>query len=62
MIRTEEIKEKLLLVGVSAQDGDDTEDSLEELAELVETAGEPLSRNGNASIRRRISEKEKRKS
>ncbi len=39
MIRTEEIKEKLLLVGVSAQDGDDTEDSLEELAELVETAG-----------------------
>ena len=32
MIRTEEIKEKLLLVGVSAQDGDDTEDSLEELA------------------------------
>ncbi len=39
MIRTEEIKEKLLLVGVSAQDGDDTEDSLEELAELVETVG-----------------------
>ncbi len=27
------------MVGVSAQDGDDTEDSLEELAELVETAG-----------------------
>lgn len=39
MIRTAEETEKFLLVGVSAQDGDDTEDSLEELAELVETAG-----------------------
>ncbi len=39
MIQTAEEKEKLLLVGVSAEDGDDAEDSLEELADLVETAG-----------------------
>lgn len=39
MILTEEAKEKFLLVGIGEQDGDDTEDSLEELAELVETAG-----------------------
>lgn len=39
MIQTAEEKEKLLLVGVSDQDGDDAEDSIEELAELVETAG-----------------------
>lgn len=35
----EELKERVILVGVSAQDGDDTEDSLEELADLVDTAG-----------------------
>lgn len=35
----EEIEEKVILVGVSEQDGDDAEDSLEELAELVRTAG-----------------------
>lgn len=39
MIQTEEEKEKLLLVAVSEQDGDDTEDSLDELEDLVETAG-----------------------
>lgn len=39
MIQTAQEKEKLLLVGVSAQDGDDTEDSIDELEELVETAG-----------------------
>ena len=37
--KTEEITEKLILVGVSRQDDEDTEDSLTELAELVETAG-----------------------
>lgn len=37
--KTEEITEKLILVGVSRQDNEDTEDSLTELAELVETAG-----------------------
>lgn len=31
--------ERVLLIGVSEQDGDDAEDSLEELAELVHTAG-----------------------
>lgn len=36
---TAERKERVILVGVSTQDGDDTKDSLEELAELVETAG-----------------------
>lgn len=34
-----QVKEKVILVGVSEQDGDDTEDSLLELAELVKTAG-----------------------
>ena len=34
-----DIEEKVILVGVSEQDGDDAEDSLEELAELVKTAG-----------------------
>ena len=35
----EQIEEKVILVGVSEQDGDDAEDSLAELAELVKTAG-----------------------
>lgn len=39
MILTEEEKEKLILVAVSEQDGDDAEDSLDELGDLVETAG-----------------------
>lgn len=34
----EELEEKVVLVGVSQQDGDDAEDSLEELKELVKTA------------------------
>ena len=37
--RIEEIEEKVILVGVSVQEGDDTEDSLTELGELVQTAG-----------------------
>ena len=39
MIQLEEAKERLILVGVSEQDGDDTEDSMEELKELLATAG-----------------------
>lgn len=35
----EELEEKVILVGVSEQEGDDAEDSLVELAELVKTAG-----------------------
>lgn len=35
----EDFKERVILVGVSEQDGDDAEDSLAELAELVKTAG-----------------------
>ena len=35
----QELIEKVILVGVSEQDGDDAEDSLMELAELVKTAG-----------------------
>jgi len=35
----EDIEEKVILVGVSEQDGDDAEDSVAELAELVKTAG-----------------------
>ena len=37
--KIEEIEEKVILVGVSEQDGDDAEDSVAELAELVQTAG-----------------------
>lgn len=39
MVDIEELEERVVLVGVSEQDGDDAEDSLEELAELVKTAG-----------------------
>ena len=35
----EDFKERVILVGVSEHDGDDAEDSLAELAELVKTAG-----------------------
>ena len=35
----EDFKERVILVGASEQDGDDAEDSLAELAELVKTAG-----------------------
>lgn len=35
----EDFKERVILVGVSEQDGDDAEDSLAELAELVKTEG-----------------------
>lgn len=38
-IKIEEIEEKVILVGVSEQDGDDAEDSILELADLVKTAG-----------------------
>lgn len=36
---TEQLEERVVLVGVSERDGDDAEDSLVELAELVKTAG-----------------------
>jgi GTP-binding protein HflX len=39
MINIEDIEERVILVGVSEQEGDDAEDSLTELGELVETAG-----------------------
>ena len=39
VIEIEQIEEKVILVGVSEQDGDDAEDSVAELAELVKTAG-----------------------
>lgn len=37
--KIEEVEEKVILVGVSLSEGDDAEDSLLELAELVKTAG-----------------------
>lgn len=37
--KTENREEKVILVGVSFREGDDTEDSMMELAELAETAG-----------------------
>lgn len=39
MIQLEQAKEKFLLVGVSEHEKDDTKDSIEELKDLVETAG-----------------------
>ena len=39
MYENKQIEERVILVGVQEQDGDDTEDSLAELAELVHTAG-----------------------
>lgn len=39
MHENKKIEERVILVGVQEQDGDDTEDSLAELAELVHTAG-----------------------
>ncbi|MDD7642989.1 MAG: GTPase HflX [bacterium] len=39
MHENKKIEERVILVGVSEQDGDDTEDSLSELVELVHTAG-----------------------
>ncbi len=41
----DQIEEKVILVGISEQDGDDAEDSLVELAELVKTAGVVCGRN-----------------
>ena len=38
-IKIEDIEERVVLVGVSEQDGDDADDSLSELAELVKKAG-----------------------
>ncbi|MFA9378938.1 MAG: GTPase HflX [Lachnotalea sp.] len=38
-IKIEEIQEKVILIGVSLQESDDTEESLEELKDLVKTAG-----------------------
>ena len=35
----EELKERVILIGVSISDGDDTEESLKELKELADTAG-----------------------
>ncbi|MCI8516301.1 MAG: GTPase HflX [Hungatella sp.] len=39
LIELEETKERVILLGVSTGEGDDTEGCLEELADLVETAG-----------------------
>lgn len=39
IIDIEEIQEKVILIGVSIHDGDDTKESLEELGDLVKTAG-----------------------
>lgn len=38
-LKIEQAQEKVILVGVSFREGDDTQDSMIELAELVETAG-----------------------
>ena len=38
-LQIEERKERVILAGVSWKEGDDAQDSLEELAELAQTAG-----------------------
>ena len=54
----EEAKEQFVLIGVSVSDNDDTKESLEELKELVETAGAltvgMVIQNGRKSIRQLI--------
>ena len=63
MIQLEEAKERLILVGVSEQDGDDTEDSMEELKELVAAAGASVAgmviQNGKRCIRALMLAREK---
>ena len=39
ILQLDEIQERVVLVGVSQQEGDDAKDSLDELAELAQTAG-----------------------
>ena len=39
LIELRELEERVILVAVSTSDDDDTEESLDELAELVKTAG-----------------------
>lgn len=55
--------ERVLLVGVQENDGDDTEESLQELAELAKTAGAEVVgtviQRGNGFILGLMSEKEK---
>ena len=58
-----EEEERVILVAVSTGDGDDTEESVDELAELVKTAGAwrqtGLSRIVNGCIREPTWEREK---
>lgn len=53
LYEVEQETERVILVGVSQQDGDDAEDSVAELAELVETAGAVVV--GTLTKRERIS-------
>ena len=39
LLETKQELEQVILVGICTQENDDTEESLKELAELVETAG-----------------------
>lgn len=63
LYEVEQETERVILVGVSQQDGDDAEDSVAELAELVETAGAvvvgTLIQRERISIREPMSEPER---
>ena len=65
MIEIKNETEKVILVGVSLSDQDDTKESLEELKDLVSTAGaETVGRSfrtENSNIREPMSEKERLK-
>ena len=57
LIELRELEERVILVAVSTYDDDDTEESLDELAELVKTAGAVTV--GRLIIREPILEKER---
>ncbi len=65
MIEIKDETEKVILVGVALSDQDDTKESLEELKDLVSTAGAEtagmLIQTGNSSIRQLMSERERLK-
>ena len=64
MIEIKNETEKVILVGVSLSDQDDTKESLEELKDLVSTAGAEtvgMVRTENSNIREPMSEKERLK-
>ena len=59
MIEIKDETEKVILVGVALSDQDDTKESLEELKDLVSTAGAETAGTGSSSIRQLMSGRER---